>query len=143
MNFSSPEKEATGMQMGPLIDVIFLLLIFFLLATVFNIERQLISPLPGVASKQETKEIPKQIAIQIAANGRVLIHKKEYDSVASEELPELRSMLTEFSQFFNDPVVIILPERGVKYNRVINVLDACTAANITKITFAAIGIGLE
>lgn len=138
MKFASQEKEPIGLQMGPLIDVVFLLLIFFLIATVFKMERQLTSPLPGVSTKEVPKEIPKQITINITTNGIVLIHKKEYGLPSSEELPELRAMLTEFTQFFKDPVVIIIPEKGVKYNRVINVLDVCAAADISKISFAAV-----
>jgi len=143
VRFTFREKESVGLQIGPLIDVIFLLLIFFLLATVFRIERQLTSPLPGVSTKEVPKEIPKQIVINIISEGRILIHKKEYDSPASEELPELRQMLTEFTQFFKDPVVVIIPEKGVKYNRVINVLDACADADISKISFAAAATGSE
>jgi len=143
MKFASQEKESIGLPMGPLIDVVFLLLIFFLLATVFKIERQLPSPLPGVATKEIPEEIPKQIVINIAIDGKVLVHKKEYDLLPSEGLPELRAMLIEFTQFFKDPVVVIIPERGVKYNRVINVLDACAAADISKISFAAIATGSE
>lgn len=140
MRFTSREEELIGLQMGPLIDVVFLLLIFFLLATVFKIERQLISPLPGVETKEVPKEIPKQIVINITSDGRVLIHKKEYGSPTSEELLELRAMLAEFTQFFRDPVVIIIPEKGVKYNRVINVLDVCASVDISKISFAAVAV---
>ncbi|MCK4255469.1 biopolymer transporter ExbD [candidate division WOR-3 bacterium] len=138
MKFASQEKEPIQLQMGPLIDVVFLLLIFFLIATVFKMERQLTSPLPGVSTKEVPKEIPKQITINITTDGRVLIHKKEYGLPSSEELSELRTMLTEFTQFFKDPVVIIIPDKGVKYNRVVNVLDACAAADISKISFAAV-----
>lgn len=138
MRFPLLEDEAVGMQMAPLIDVVFLLIIFFLLATVFKVERRLISPLPGVVTKEVPKEIRKQILINITADSRVLIHKGEYDSPASTDLPELRATLTEFSQLFEDPVVIVLPEEETKYERVINVLDACTAAKIKKISFATV-----
>lgn len=137
MKLSLEGEESVGMQVGPLIDVVFLLIIFFLLATVFKVERRLTSPLPGVATREMPKEIPKQILINVTADKRVLIHKAEYDSPESTDLPQLRAMLKEFAQLLKEPVVIVFPEQDVAYERVINVLDACRAANIKKISFAA------
>lgn len=135
MKFAQQERKDIGMQAAPLIDVVFLLIIFFLLTSIFRVEKELASPLPGVAKKSEEKAL-NQVLIRIAPDGSVFIHKKEYDSASAEELPELRAMLREFKNFYEDPIVIILPEKKVKYERVMNVLDTCVAAKIKKISFA-------
>lgn len=45
-------------------------------------------------------------------------------------------MLTRSKRIFEDMSVILLPEEGVEYERVVNVLDACGVAKIKKISFA-------
>jgi biopolymer transport protein ExbD len=137
MEIKVKRKSSLGLQIAPLVDVVFQLLVFFLLASSLKSDRELPTPLPGAASKEVSEKIPTQIEIEIKNDNRIFIRKKEYDSPASTELPQLRQLLKEYAQFFENPMVILLPENKVSYQRVINVLDACFAAKISRISFAA------
>lgn len=77
MNFRRQRQEEASVNLTPLIDVVFLLLIFFMVSTTFTRETQLKLDLPEAASGEQVDlREEKQIEMTISANGDIAINDK-------------------------------------------------------------------
>ena len=75
MNFRSSRKESPSVNLTPLIDVVFLLLIFFMVSTTFERESEITINLPEASAKpQEVKEVP--IDVSIDSQGRFYVNQQ-------------------------------------------------------------------
>ncbi len=133
--------EKMEINMTPMIDCVFLLLIYFMVST--TLERQEADigvSLPGVAEQSEAVEIPDEQVIEITEAGNVLLNDLEYDEPGKSNLPELVKMLKLFKQTAEankvEAMITIAPAPKIKHQRVIDVLNACADAKINNVTFA-------
>lgn len=97
----SSEEEAT-INLTPLIDVVFLLLIFFMVSTTFDTTSQLKIRLPE-ASQNKIAEKPRELNILIDAKGRFFLNSRELSSRKSDAL---MAALQRVLQGADRPVVI-------------------------------------
>lgn len=128
-------------DMTPMIDCVFLLLVFFMVSTTFNKQEADISfALPGTAEQSDAVEIPDEQIIQITEAGNVFLNDLEYDRPTDPNMPELIKTLELFRKTAEankvPAMITIAPEDNVKQQRVVDVLNACTAAKIANVTFA-------
>ena len=138
-----PDPKAE-IAMTPLIDCVFLLLVFFMVSASINKSEADISfSLPGTASQSDAVEMPDEQIIQITEGGNVFLNDLEYDAAGDSEMPELVKTLVLFRQTAEankvPAMITIAPEDGVTQQRVVDVLNACTAAKIGNVTFAVSG----
>ena len=78
------------LQMGPMIDMVFLLLVFFMVtAKPIKQESDISIGLPGAVEQEEVLDIPDEQRIVIEASGQVVLNELEVDGPSSRELPEL------------------------------------------------------
>ena len=138
-----PDPKAE-VAMTPLIDCVFLLLVFFMVSTTFNKSEADISfSLPGTAAQSDAVDIPDEQIIQITDAGNVFLNDLEYDPAGDPDMPELVKTLVLFRQTAEankvPAMITIAPEDGVTQQRVVDVLNACTAAKIGNVTFAGSG----
>ena len=123
-----------GLQIAPMLDVLFVLLLFFMVAAgAIKHETAITTRLPGYGSPK----IPVQVLIDAA--GSVDLNGASYDAVGQNELPatvtHLKLMLA------SDPnlSVLIPPQPATRQQRVVDVLNACTAAGVKNLAFGASG----
>lgn len=125
MQFRQKPREELELNLIPLIDVIFMLLIFFMLTTTFVHDRTLNVTLP-VSSQGTEKSAPvKDHVIEIAQDGRIAIDGKILG--ADEILPVLKGIAAD-----QQPVVV-WADADVVNQKVITVLDLARKAGITKV----------
>lgn len=141
MKLRRPPEDKPEVQMTPMIDCVFLLLIFFMVSTTFYRQEADISfALPGVAEQSEAVEIPDEQIIEIASDGRVFLNDLQYDDPRDPGLPELLKTLIRFKQSADankvPAMITIAPAGEVKHQRVVDVLNACAVAKIQNVTFA-------
>lgn len=118
-------------QMAPLIDIVFLTLVFFMTISVFNqMETELNINVPKTKSSQESGRSPGDIIINITQDGRYIINQREL------ELPALEEMLKRVAELFPNQQAIIRADEKVMHKYVMKALDACTRANIWDISFS-------
>ena len=144
MKLKHKDDVKAAVDMTPMIDCVFLLLVFFMVSTTFNKQEADISfALPGTAAQSDAVEIPDEQIIQITAAGNVFLNDLEYDKPTDPDMPELVKTLTLFRQTAEanqvPAMITIAPEDDVKQQRVVDVLNACTAAKIANVTFAVGG----
>lgn len=141
MKLRRAPDEKPEIQMTPMIDCVFLLLIFFMVSTTFYRQEADISfSLPGVAEQSEAVEIPDEQIIEITEDGRVFLNDLQYDQPDDPDMPELLKVLIRFKQTADankvPAMVTIAPAPKVKHQRVVDVLNACAAAKLANVTFA-------
>ena len=144
MKLKFKDNVKAEVDMTPMIDCVFLLLVFFMVSTTFNKQEADISfALPGTAEQSDAVEIPDEQIIQITEAGNVFLNDLEYDKPTDPDMPELVKTLILFRQTAEankvPAMITIAPEDDVKQQRVVDVLNACTAAKIANVTFAVGG----
>lgn len=138
-------SEGDEMQIAPLIDVVFLLLIFFMVtSSLQKFETDLSIQLPGRVQQSEQLAMPDEQIVEILEDGRVMLNNQFYDAPDSREMPQLTAVLTRFKQasdLANVRALLTIQASGKSHHeRVMDVLNAAAGANIA---FVSIGLGDE
>jgi len=116
-------------SMAPLIDVVFQMLIFFMVATTYNRqERDLSIELPFAESSQAPTNAPEEIVIDVARDGHVSIGGRAVERDA------LVATLAESSQQRAEIPVTVRGDRLVHHEDVVAVLDACGLAGLSNVS---------
>jgi biopolymer transport protein ExbD len=141
VNFQRHVEDAKlELQIAPLIDVVFLLLIYFMVtAALIKKEGDISFMLPANIAAEEVVDIPVEVLIEITSDGSVQVEGMRF-SYADQELKELVSQLrglqaiaaSQQSPFF----VNILPHQDALHHRIIDVMDACAAAGVKSLSFS-------
>lgn len=136
------EDVDPALDISSLIDVCFLLLIYFIVATTLVQERKLDMQMPGQATNSDAKKNVEPGLVRVTDNGTIYWGKEEnqllIDSdLANHELPvlveALNNLKTAAEAVDSSPVVQLWVEPGVPHQRVIDVLNALTKAGIKSV----------
>ena len=132
MNFRSAIRtENVGFQMTPMIDLVFLLLCFFMTSQLFSQwEAEIEITLPTAKTGQTPQRLPGEIIVNILSNGDTIVNGR----VLGEA--ELGSMLVRLAGLFPGQPVLLRADKTTAYENVIRVLDLCRQADIWNISFA-------
>jgi len=141
MQLRRKDIQTVEMQMGPMIDMVFLLLVFFMVtAKPVKQESDVNIGLPGTVAQEEALDIPDEQRIVIRSDGQVLLNDLPMDSPQSTALPTLLATLKRFKESADanksDALITIDAEDSASHQRIVSVLNACAQANITGVTFA-------
>ncbi|MGI6353649.1 MAG: biopolymer transporter ExbD [Lentisphaerae bacterium] len=134
MNFKKKINETTpGFQMAPMIDIIFILLIHFMIATIFaQWENKLGITVPTADSGIRSERQQGELIINIDSEGRIYVNSLE------KSLEYLETLLAQVADTFIDQPVIIRADMETRHKDVIKVLDLCTKVDIRHVNFATI-----
>ncbi len=141
MKLRRPSEVQMKIDMTPMIDCVFLLLVFFMVgSTLHRQEADISFSLPGVAEQAESVEIPDEQIIEIYSDGSVVLNDLKFDTPTSSDLPELVETLKRFKETADanktEALITIAPAATVKQQRVVDVLNACAVAKIANVSFA-------
>lgn len=123
---SSLEKK--GMDMTPLIDCVFLLLIFFMITTVFTAQPGLRVDLPKAAESDLPPE--KDLNIVIAKTGEMELNG---EAVTLDMLP---TRLREAKELYRSKVLIIKADKKCMHGLVVTVMDLAKGVGIDELAIA-------
>lgn len=133
MKLLNLKQRRPEIQMSPLIDVIFLLLIFYAVTTQFVTDQRLKLDLPEAKTAEEVgigrEEQPP--VVKIARDGTIWID----DTEVPEE--ELENRLTELVQSRPEQTVILKGDEGADYGVVVHVLDTARSVGAKSIQMSA------
>ncbi|MBE2203626.1 MAG: biopolymer transporter ExbD [Chthoniobacterales bacterium] len=141
MQLRKKDIQTVEMQMGPMIDMVFLLLVFFMVtAKPVKQESDLNIGLPGTVAQEEALDIPDEQRITIRADGQILLNDQPMDSPKGDALPALLATLKRFKETADanksEPLITIDADDAAVHQRIVTVLNTCAQAEITGITFA-------
>ena len=135
MKFLKHKEDDIGFQLAPLLDIVFLLLVFYVVTTAYQQEeREQQIQLPTATDSAELERAPLEIVINVARDGRLIVNGVPWS------LSELRARLHMLSRTFatNPPSITIRADRQTYHENVVHVLDACVAANMRNVSFITI-----
>lgn len=131
-----------GFQIAPMIDVVFVILLYFMVAA-GNVQKETAhtTKLPGTEAPDTPTEMPDEVSIMIEEDGQVYLNDDPLDGPEGKRLPELLNNLTQLKQASasaNSKVLVtVYANELAKYDRVVDVLDALTQADLQDVTFQA------
>lgn len=134
MNFRHKVPEDLDVNITPLIDVVFLLLIFFMVSTTFDRQSELNIELPEASGEISKNEL-LDIEIFIGPKGEYSVNGKALINTQVESL--LRAM-RDVAGDNKEPRVIISADKNATHQSVMSAMDAARQLNFLHITFAAV-----
>ncbi len=146
MRAPRPRYDDVEMQMGPMIDMVFLLLVFFMVtAKPVKPEADVGMSLPGTVSQEESLDIPDEQHIEITAEGSVVLNDLKLAEPADKEMPRLFATLKRFKDTTkanrSEALVTIDAADQSTHQRIVDVLNVCARAEITGVSFADTSFG--
>lgn len=132
MRLQSRRTEEPDVNLTPLIDVVFLLLIFFMVSTTFQRETEISIELPEASGKPMQAE-KHMVEIGIDAKGRYFVNGKE---IINTQIDTLKRAISEAAGEQKKPQVIISADRDTPHHSVITAMDAARQLGFVNLTFA-------
>lgn len=120
-----------GIQLAPLVDVLLLLLIFFLLTwNAARTENELDVKVPKASAAREKSAPIGDVVVNVKADGNVVVNRRTLTA------PELSELLKGLVQLNSEQAVVIRGDEAGAYKNIVGVLNICTEAGITNVAFA-------
>jgi len=132
VNLRQSPGDDPEVNLTPLIDVVFILLIFFMVSTTFQKESEINIELPE-ASGEPLEERKDQLEIIIDANGHYFIDEQQ---VVNTELLTLKKAIQKFLGEQRDLPVVIRADRTTPYEAVIRAMDATAQLGLVNMSLA-------
>ena len=134
MRISPRRREGPEVNITPLIDVVFLLLIFFMVSTTFERETELGIELPeaSAAADPTRKEF---LELSVDAKGRYYLDGRPLVNTRIATL--VQALRQRAAELGGDPPVVVSGDRASPYQAVMAILDATRQAGLTRVRFAA------
>lgn len=118
-------------QLAPMIDVVFLLLCFFITSTLFaQWETEMDITLPTAVSGQVPQRQQGEILLNIFPDGRVVVNQRELGE------GELAEFLVRIADLFPGHAVVLRTDEETPFRHLMRVMDLCRRADIYNISFA-------
>ena len=132
MKFSVERKsKAPTLALTSMLDVIFLLLCFFVTSSVFSQwESEISIQLPSAKSSEEPDRLPGEIIANIARDGTVRVNGSEIS------LTELGDKLAKIAKLYPGQAVIIRADKETSYESLVEVIDVCRGAGVWNFSLA-------
>jgi biopolymer transport protein ExbD len=140
MRLSLRPRAQPEVNMTSLIDVVFLLLIFFMVSTSFVKQSKITISLPEVESQAVVDELPQQIDIMITETGTILINGRELINNRAETI---RNALQKTSNGDNTLSLTISADANAKHQHVVTAMDVAGRLGFTQINIATVNEPVE
>jgi biopolymer transport protein ExbD len=133
VNLRQHPRKTPEVDITPLIDVVFLLLIFFMVSTTFDREAQIMIELPE-ASGEEAKHEKEELDITINTQGIFFVNQQE---VINTEIETLKRAIEKAVGDKRDLPVIINADARTPHQAVMTAMDAASQLGLVRMTFSA------
>lgn len=125
------EAPPVQMQLAPMIDIVFLLLIFFLVTWNYSRENELKISVPTADQSKDPRRRFGEQLINVTKDGGVVVNGKQMDD------ERLYQSLKQVADLRPDQSVILRGDSSVAYEHIVRVLNVCYRAKIFNVAFAA------
>jgi biopolymer transport protein ExbD len=120
-----------GIQLAPLVDVLLLLLIFFLMTwNAARNENELDVKVPKASSAKEKSAPIGDVVVNVKSDGNVVVNKRNLNAT------ELTDLLKGLVQLNADQAVVIRGDEAGAYKNIVEVLNICSQAGVSNVAFA-------
>ena len=136
MKFSGRDRrraKAPALALTSMLDVIFLLLCFFVTASVFSQwESEISISLPSASSSETPSRLPGEVILNVARDGSVTVNARKLT------LSDLGERLRKVADFYPGQPVVIRADRETSYDALVKVLDTCRVAGVWNFSLATV-----
>ena len=124
-------QQGAELELAPMIDVVFLLLIFFIVTWQFaRFERDMDISVPAAEEAENTDRQIGEIIVNVRSDGSIILNGRDVSE------PELLTKLQSISEAYPDQAVILRGSSDADFQSIINVLDQIKKAGIWNVAFA-------
>jgi biopolymer transport protein ExbD len=134
LNLRPRRRHSQDVNLTPLIDVVFLLLIFFMVSTTFEKQTRIEVELPTAETVAEQPEEPEKLEILIDRTGRFYLNERE---LLNTEPATLKSAVHRVADGRADLPVMIKADGAAPYQAVITAMDVLSQLGLTRMSFVA------
>ncbi len=134
MNLKPERREEIDLNLTPLIDVVFLLLIFFMVSTTFEKTSKLKIDLPE-ASAQATPQSDKKIVIGIDVKGRYYINDRQ---LVNTQLKTLKIALLKIAGDDKTIPIVLRADAKTPHQSVVTAMDAASQVGLTRLSISTL-----
>lgn len=134
MNLKPDRKEEIDLNLTPLIDVVFLLLIFFMVSTTFEQTSKLKIDLPEASAKAEQQDSQK-IVIGIDVKGRFYINDRQ---LVNTQLKTLKIALMKVAGDKKDIPIVLRADAKTPHQSVVTAMDAAAQVGLTRLSISTL-----
>ena len=135
MRLSLRPKTQPEVNLTSLIDVVLLLLIFFMVSTSFVKQSQIAINLPEAESTAVVEEVPEQIDIMITDTGTFLVNGRE---LINSRVETIRNAIQKVSNGNNNLPLTISADANAKHQDVVTAMDVAGRLGFTRISIATL-----
>jgi len=123
-------RKTPDINISPLVDMVFLLLIFFVVTTTFSRETGVVVRKPKAKTASFLSK--ESILVAVTREGSIHINDRQVD------LDELHRIIKDALDGSHDSSVIIIADKGSLTGRIIEVMDECKSAGARNLSLAAL-----
>jgi len=131
VNFRTTPNQDIDIVVTPLIDVILVLLIFYMVTTTFVTESRMELSLPQ-ASAEASSELPPHVEVVVDRDGNVYV---DGHALLNTQVTTIKRALTQARAGHVEPLVVISADANARHQAVVDVMDAARQLGLFKITF--------
>jgi len=125
------KPEVLGFQIAPMVDILLVLLCFFIVTWNFALnEYDLDVHIPSASKSSEQNPQVGEVVINVRSDGSIIFNRQPINS------QDLLGRLKRLSQLYPDQAIILRGDSQAAYKYIVNVLDLCRQANIWNVFFA-------
>ena len=129
MAFKRKKREEIRVELTSMVDVVFLLLIFFMISTTFVESQGIVVALPE-ANSEKIQKAPEEVKIYLEKSGRIHLD----DRLIS--FSDLEAHLASYADRASNTTFILLADEKAQHGRVIKLMDAARRAGFQKLAIA-------
>ena len=128
------KEESVEVNLTPLIDVVFLLLIFFMVSTTFDRHARLKVSLPESSAKATQQQV-EPLVLSIDASGNYFINDRQ---VINKQLDTLKAALKKTVGDDLDVALVLRADANTPHQSVVRAMDAASQLGLTKLSIATV-----
>jgi len=134
MKLRERKREDFMVEMTPLVDVVFLLLIFFMISTSFSVSNSLKLELPASKASSQEKQV-EEVLVSIDAKGQLYVQDEAVED------GDLRRRILNISKGDPNMRVVLRADGGTMHKRVVYVMDTVRELGMGKLAIATVPVG--
>jgi biopolymer transport protein ExbD len=132
------KEESVEVNLTPLIDVVFLLLIFFMVTTTFDKHARLKVSLPESSAKT-TQQKDEPLILSIDAKGNYFLNDRQLVNQQLDTLKQaLQKVIGEKNQDYKDVALVLRADANTPHQSVVRAMDAASQLGMSRLSIATV-----
>ena len=132
------KEESVEVNLTPLIDVVFLLLIFFMVTTTFDRHARLKVALPESSAKT-TQQKEQPLILSIDAKGNYFLNDRQLVNQQLDTLKQaLQKVVTEKDKDIKDVALVLRADANTPHQSVVRAMDAASQLGMSRLSIATV-----